>query len=161
ENVRLSSDLEIREAKIRRLVDSNIIGIMITDLGGEIREANDAFLAMLGYSRDDLVSGRIRWTDMTPPEWNETSDRAKAQMIATGSCEPFEKEYFRKDGTRLAVLVGAAALDKDSGDTVAFVVDLTERKQAEGRRNRAEYLTSHVFERSPDGICIIGRDYRY
>jgi PAS domain S-box-containing protein len=161
ENTRLYSDLEIREAKIRRLVDSNIIGIMITELGGEILEANDAFLAMMGYSRNDLVSGRMRWTDMTPPEWVAASERAMAQMRATGSCEPFEKEYFRKDGSRVAVLVGAATLDKGPGDAVAFVVDLTERKQAEGRQNRAEYLTSHVFERSPDGVCIVGRDYRY
>jgi PAS domain S-box-containing protein len=161
ENTRLYSDLEIREAKIRRLVDSNIIGIMITELGGEILEANDAFLAMMGYSRNDLVSGRMRWTDITPPEWLAASERAIAQMRATGSCEPFEKEYYRKDGSRVAVLVGAAALDKGPGDAVAFVVDLTERKQAEGRQNRAEYLTSHVFERSPDGVCIVDRDYRY
>ena len=168
ENARLYSDLEVREAKIRRLVDSNIIGIMIPEFDGKVLEANDALLAMLGYSRDDLRSGRMRWTDMTPPEWAAVSDRAMEQIRVSGSCEPFEKEYFRKDGSRVAVLIGAAALDKGPGDSVAFVVDLTERKQAErrqkalmGERNRAEYLAGHVFERSPDGVCIVGRDYRY
>jgi GAF domain-containing protein len=79
ENARLYGDLEQREAKIRRLVDANIIGISIRDLGGPILEANDAFLRMMGYDRDDLISGRLRWTDLTPPEWHERDARAVAQ----------------------------------------------------------------------------------
>jgi PAS domain S-box-containing protein len=166
ENTRLYSDLQTREAKIRRLVESNIIGIMITDFGGQIIEANDAFLDMTGYTREDLSSKRMRWTDMTPAEWVPASQQAMLRMRAAGSCEPFEKEYFRKDGSRLPVLVGAAALGRD--DAVAFVLDLTERKRAESRqkllldeRRRAEYLTGQVFESSPDGVCIVGRDCRY
>jgi PAS domain S-box-containing protein len=168
ENTRLYGDLERREAKIRRLVDSNIVGIMIPDLGGRIVEANDAFLDMVGYSRDDLASGRMRWTDMTPAEWLPVSQQAVLRMRTTGRCEPFEKEYFRKDGSRVPVLVGAAAFERGRDEAVAFVLDLTERKQAEGRqkllldeRKRAEYLTGQVFESSPDGVCIVGRDYRY
>jgi PAS domain S-box-containing protein len=166
ENTRLYSDLQTREAKIRRLVESNIIGIMITDFGGQIIEANDAFLDMTGYTRQDLSAARMRWTDMTPAEWVPASQQAMLRMRAAGSCEPFEKEYFRKDGSRLPVLVGAAALGRD--EAVAFVLDLTERKRAEGRqkllldeRRRAEYLTRQVFESSPDGVCIVGRDCRY
>jgi PAS domain S-box-containing protein len=168
ENTRLYGDLEKREAKIRRLVDSNIVGIMIPDLGGRILEANDAFLDMVGYSRDDLASGRMRWSDMTPAEWLPVSEQAMLRMRTTGRCEPFEKEYFRKDGSRVPVLVGAAAFERGHDEAVAFVLDLTERKQAEGRqkllldeRKRAEYLTGQVFESSPDGVCIVGRDYRY
>ena len=131
ENTRLYSDLQEREAKIRRLVDSNIIGILISDLGGGILEANDAFLEMVGYSRDDLVSGRVQWLEMTPAEWLAVSQRAVAQLRATGSCEPFEKEYFRKDGSRVPVLVGAAAFERGRDESVAFVLDLTERKRAE------------------------------
>ena len=71
ENTRLYRDLEEREAKIRRLVDANIIGICIWNLEGEIIEANEAFLHMAEYSREDLVSGRVRWTDLTPAEWRE------------------------------------------------------------------------------------------
>ena len=71
ENTRLYRDLEEREAKIRRLVDANIIGIFIWELEGRIIEANDAFLHMVGYDREDLVSGRLRWTDLTPPEWRD------------------------------------------------------------------------------------------
>ena len=90
------------------------------------------------------------------------------RMRTTGRCEPFEKEYIRKDGSRVPVLVGAAAFERGRDEAVAFVLDLTERKQAEGRqrllldeRKRAEYLTGQVFESSPDGVSIVGRDYRY
>jgi PAS domain S-box-containing protein len=168
ENTRLYSDLQERQEKIRRLVDSNIIGILIADLDGRILEANDAFLDMVGYSREDLISGQMRWIEMTPPEWHAATQRAVALLQATGTCEPFEKEYFRKDGSRVPVLNGAAALEGSRNESVAFVLDLTERKQAEGRqkllldeRERAEYLTGQVFESAPDGISILGKDYRY
>jgi PAS domain S-box-containing protein len=168
ENIRLYGDLEKREAKIRRLVDSSIIGIMIADLGGRIIEANDAFLKMMGYSREDLVSGRMRWDEITPAEWLPVSQEAMLQIRTTGSSVPFEKEYFRKDGSRVPVLVGATVVERGQEDVIAFVLDLTERKQAEGRqkllldeRKRAEYLSGQVFESSPDAVSIVGRDYRY
>jgi PAS domain S-box-containing protein len=143
ENTRLYRDLQEREAKIRRLVDSNIIGIVMTDFVGRILEANDAFLEMVGYDREDLASGRIRWIEMTPAEWLGVSQRAVAQMRATGSCEPFEKEYFRKDGSRVSVLVGAAAFEgRDEG--VSFVLDLTERKRAQEALQKAQAELAHV-----------------
>jgi PAS domain S-box-containing protein len=154
ENVQLQSDLEEREAKIRRLFDSNIIGIVIFDFEERLIDANDAFLDMMGYDREDLVSGRMRWTDMTPAEWRAASEQAMAALRATATRHAFEQEYFRKDGSRVPVLVGAVALAGRREEGVAFVLDLTERK-------RAEYLTRQVFERSPDRISIVGRDYRY
>jgi len=143
ENTRLYRDLQEREAKIRRLVDSNIIGIVMTDFEGRILEANDAFLEMVGYDREDLASGRIQWIEMTPAEWLGVSQRAVAQLRATGSCEPFEKEYFRKDGSRVPVLVGAAALEgRDEG--VSYVLDLTERKRAQEALQKAQADLAHV-----------------
>jgi PAS domain S-box-containing protein len=131
ENTRLYSDLQEREAKVRRLVDSNIIGIFILDLEGRIIEANEAFLQMVGQSRDDLVSSRVRWTDLTPPEWRDATQRAVAELKATGTCKTFEKEYFRKDGSRVPVLLGAATFGGGQDQGVAFVLDLTARKEAE------------------------------
>jgi PAS domain S-box-containing protein len=154
ENARLYNDLGEREARIRRLVDSNIIGIIIWDLEGRIIEANHAFLDMLGYSREDLISGRVRRTELTPPEWRDADDRAIAELKAAGSVQPREKEYFRKDGSRVPVLVGAANLEGTQEEGVAFVLDLSERK-------RAEYLARQVFDSSPDRISIVGRDYRW
>ena len=129
ENSRLYRDLEDREGKIRRLVDANIIGIFVADLEGRIVEANDAFLSMLGYAREDVISGHVSWTELTPPEWHERDRRTVAELRSTGAVRPFEKEYFRKDGSRVRVLVGSALFKEDGNEGVAFVLDLTERER--------------------------------
>ena len=134
ENSRLYRELQEREGKFRRLVDSNIIGVVIADLDGAILEANEAFLSMLGYSQDDLAAGRLRWADITPVEWLAANQRAWEQTRAVGRCEAFEKEYFRKDGSRVRVLVGGAAFDEARTKAISFVLDLTERKRAEDER---------------------------
>ena len=144
DNSRLYRELQEREAKIRRLVDANIIGVMITDLDGPIIEANDALLDIIGYSRDDLVAGRLRWTALTPVEWHAATERAAAAIRATGRCDAFEKEYLRKDGSRVAVLVGGAAFDDTRTRSVSFVVDLSERKRAEEALQRAHAELAHV-----------------
>jgi PAS domain S-box-containing protein len=154
ENARLYGDLRESEARIRRLVDANIIGIMTWSADGRIIEANEGFLGMLGYSREDLVSGKLRRTELTPAEWRDADERAIAELKATGTVQAREKEYFRKDGSRVPVLVGAANLEGAREEGVAFVLDLSERK-------RAEYLTRLVFESSPDRISIVGRDHRW
>src|SRR5262245_29633810 len=133
ENSRLYDDLADREGKIRRLVDANIIGIFIADRQGRILEANDAFLRLVGYDREDLVSGRVRWTELSPPEWRERDALSQAELNSTGIVRPFEKEYFRKDGSRVPVLVGAALFKEGGDEGLAFVLDLTERKRAEDR----------------------------
>lgn len=130
ENARLYRDLAEREGRIRRLVDANIIGIIICDVEGQILEANDAFLRIVGYDRKDLVSQRVRWTDLTPPEWRERDQQQLVpELKMTGSLQPFEKEFFRKDGSRVPVLIGVANFE-DGHQGVAFVLDLTERKHA-------------------------------
>ena len=133
---RLYSDLQERETKIWRLVDANVIGITVTDIKGQMIEgqmieANDAFLEMVGHAREDLISGRLRWTDLTPPEWHDRTLRAIADLKRTGTVQPYEKEYFRKDGSRVPVLIGGAAFGNPPDQAVNFVVDLTERKRAE------------------------------
>ena len=138
ENARLYSDLQEREAKIRRLVDSNIIGIFIWDFEGRIIEANEAFLHMVGYSRDDLVSGRLRWTELTPPNGATPTNGPWQSSGRPEACKPYEKEYFRKDGSRVPVLVGAATFGERRDQGVAFVLDLTERKRAEEKLRESE-----------------------
>ncbi|NUT87616.1 AAA family ATPase [Pseudomonas corrugata] len=138
ENARLYREVAEREAKIRRLVDANIIGILVWHADGHIIEANDAFLRMLGYERADLAAGGLRWRDLTVPEFRELSDRSLAQALLTGHTRPYEKEYFRKDGSRLPVIVGLALFEAGSNEGVAFVVDLTERRQAEERIRESE-----------------------
>jgi PAS domain S-box-containing protein len=130
ENTGLYRDLADRDEKIRRLVDSNIIGIFFSRQG-RIVEANDAFLRILGYDREDLDWGHVRWADLSPPEWRERDLLTRELLDTTGIVPPFEKEYFRKDGSRVPVLVGAALVTKGAEEGVAFVLDLTERKRAE------------------------------
>jgi PAS domain S-box-containing protein len=132
------------EAKVRRLVDSNIIGIFIWNLDGRIIDANEAFLRIIGYDRGDLIAGRLNWRELTPPEWREAADRRAAQLEASGTTQPFEKEYFRKDGTRVPVLVGAAAFEGSSGEGVGFVLDLTDRKRAERAYSQAQMELAHA-----------------
>ena len=138
ENSRLYGDLQERESKIRRLVDANIIGIFIWDLDGRIIEANDIFLRMVGYDREDLLSGRMRWMDLTPPEWRDQATNIVEEVKTTGIARPYEKEYFRKDGSRVPVLIGSAIFEQAGNQGVAFLVDLTERKLAEAKALESE-----------------------
>lgn len=126
------------EAKVRRLVEANVVGIVMWNLEGAITAANDAFLRMVQCDHEDLASGRLRWTDLTPPEWREHDERAIAELKATGIFQPFEKEYFRKDGSRAPVLLGGALFERNGSEGVAFVLDLSEQKRAEKRLRRSE-----------------------
>jgi PAS domain S-box-containing protein len=134
----LYRDLAEREARIRRLLDANIIGVFIWDMQGPIYEANEAFLRMIGYSRADLAAGRVKCMQITPPEWHEEDLRALAELRRSGALQPIEKEYVRADGTRVPVLLGAALFGSTPEQVVAFVVDLTERKQAEAVARESE-----------------------
>jgi PAS domain S-box-containing protein len=135
----LHGKLEAREMKIRRLVEVDIIGCFTWDLDGQIIEANNAFLHIVGYDREDLASGRLRWTDLTPAEWLDRDVRQFVpELKLSGKLQPFEKEYFRKDGTRVPVLIGIAAFDEECNQGVAFALDLTERKRAEAEAHESE-----------------------
>jgi PAS domain S-box-containing protein len=138
ENARLYGDLQEREARIRRLVDANIIGVVIWDVQGRIIEANQAFLDMVGYGRDDLVSGRLRWTELTPAEWRDADEQIIAELKVVGTLQPREKEYFRKDGSRVPVLVVRALFEWKPDEGVSFVIDMTDRKRAEEKLRASE-----------------------
>ena len=126
------------EAKIRRLVDANVVGIVMWNLEGAISGANDAFLRIVQYDRDDIASGRVRWTDLTPAAWRDHDERAVADLKATGVVQPFEKEYLRKDGSRVPVLLGGALFEGSGKEGVAFVLDLSDQKRAERALRRSE-----------------------
>src|SRR5262245_20716340 len=138
ENVQLQSDLEKRDRKIRSLVDANIIGIIIWHIDGRILDANDAFLRIVGYDREDLVSGHINRADLTPAEWRDRTAQTVADLRMSGTVHPFEKEYFRKDGSRVTVLLGGTLFEEGSSQGVSFVLDLTERKRAEAEARESE-----------------------
>ena len=149
-------DLAEREAKVRRLVDANIIGVFTWQLVGRddagdaiFREVNDAFLRIVGYDREDLVTGSVGQRILTPPDWQDRTQRAMAEMKLNGTFQPYEKEYIRKDGSRVPVLIGAARFDETAEQGVAFVLDLTEQKQAEAALRESEEQWKAVFESNP------------
>ena len=136
------------EARFRRFVDSNIIGIALVDLEGNIREANDALLELLGYTREDLIAGRMQWTTMTPPEYQARDVQAGEEELATGTFMPFEKEYVAKDGKRVPVLTGGTRLRQVGSSPLAitFVLDLTARKELERQKDLFLGMTGHELK---------------
>jgi PAS domain S-box-containing protein len=161
ERKRAEQALRASEAKIRRLVDANIIGIFIWDFDGRILEANEAFLDILGYEHEDLVAGRIRWTDLTPPECRDRDTRLIQEHKVSGTLQPFEKEYFRKDGSRVPVLIGVATFEEGGNQGVAFVLDLTKRKCAEQALRESEGKFRDYAETASDWFWEIGPDYKF
>jgi PAS domain S-box-containing protein len=131
ENARLYRDVQEREGRVRRLFDSNIIGIFTWSLDGRILDGNRAFGEIVGYSDDELSSGQMRWKDLMPAWWDEGDDQIMRTLQATSVVPPFEGEYFRKDGSIVPVLIGIALFDGKPAEGVAFVLDLTDRKKAE------------------------------
>lgn len=120
------------EQLFRRVYDSNMIGLFFSAYDGSTLEANDVFLSMLGYTREDLKQGKINWRNMTPPEYKAKDLIEMENILRTGLVVPYEKQYFRKDGSRIDILIGAAAIEGLSRFVaVTYVLDISERKRAE------------------------------
>jgi PAS domain S-box-containing protein len=115
--------------RLRHVLEISTVGVIFFTTDGAITDANDAFLSMSGYSRDDLVQGKVRWDVMTPPEWTPPSLNAVEEFLRLGRSTPYEKEYVRKDGSRWWALFAATRLNEREG--AEFVIDITQRKQAE------------------------------
>jgi PAS domain S-box-containing protein len=123
---------------MRRLAESDIIGIVTADAAGHVSEANDYYLRLIGCSREELSSGRIDWRALTPPEWLPADEHALDQLRERGTCTPYEKEYVRRDGSRVPVLLVDAVLPGPEERLLALVLDLTERKRAEEARDKLQ-----------------------
>jgi len=138
EHSKLYRQLQLKEPELRLLFDSDIIGVVFWDPDGAIREANDSFLRMVGYERADLTSGGLHWTELTPPEWIGRDRHVQPQVDRTGSLQPYEQEFSRKDGSRVRVLLERRGLDEDGKDGFALVVDITARRSAEQELRRGQ-----------------------
>ncbi len=149
------------EARFQRLADAGILGIIVSDLEGRVTEINDTLLDTLGYERDEIVSGEVAWAQVTPPGWEEVDALAKDQLRREGVAQLREKEYLRKNGARVPVLIGSAALPASTAQVISFVLDVSERKAARAavEELRAQLALDALFhdllEAAPDAIVIL------
>ncbi len=150
---RTEEALRASEARVRRLIDSNIMGVIQTDGAGEVVDANDAFLEMVGYSQEELKAGKVHWADMTPAEYMELDERGIEEAKTRGACTPYEKEYIRKDGSRVPVFLGYALLDVSKDDYICFVLDLTQNRLAEAALRESEDRYRDLVQHSHELIC--------
>jgi PAS domain S-box-containing protein len=151
--------LRTSEQRFRRLFEANILGIAFSDFSGQDLEANDAFLELIGYTREDLQAGRVPWNLMTPPEYRHLDVHAEAELKARGVCVPFEKEYLRKDGRRVPVLIGVARLEGTPEQCVGFALDLSERWRLEAQLHASlrekEMLLKEVHHRVKNNLQVV------
>jgi PAS domain S-box-containing protein len=155
----IENDLRQRETQLRRLVDSNIIGIMFAT-PDYITEANEAFLEMVGYTREELLAGKVNRQQMTPPEYKALDKQGLEQLLTIGVFNPFEKEYIRKDGSRIPILIGGALVEKNPPSWICFILDLTPRKQLEKTlRQQAEEL-KQANRNKDEFLAILSHELR-
>lgn len=146
------------EARFRAVVESNMVGIGFWRSDGTITDANDTLLRMLGYSREEVEAGAVRYPDITPPEHRRADDRAAAEIAASGGCTPFEKEYIRRDGGRIPVLIGAARLPDDPHRGPFFALDITAQKRAEEALRESERRFRQLADAMPQVVWTAGPD---
>jgi two-component system cell cycle sensor histidine kinase/response regulator CckA len=154
ESNRSDDALRVSEGRLQQLLDSNIIGVHFWKTDGQVLDANEPFLEMIGYTRDELHAGRVDWIALTPPEFARADEKALAEMASTGSCVPYEKQLIRKDGSRVSVLVGAALQRRESDTGSAFVMDVSDRKKSEARL----YLQSAALNAAANAMVITELD---
>lgn len=155
-------DIVNSEARFRRIVDSNMIGIIFWDTEGNISEANEAFLEMLGYTREDLRAGAIKWAELNPNEYGEDDQRTLKNLRQTGMiADASEREFIHRNGSRIPVLIRGTFLDASQQEGVSFVLDITRQKQAQTRlqQQMQEFLT--LAENIPDIVTRLDHDFHY
>jgi len=147
------------EMRARRLVEANIIGVL-EGVEDQIINANQIFLDMVGYSREDLLAGKLRWPEMTPPEYRPLDDVAQDQLLNYGAVTPFEKEFIRKDGTRVPILLCATLLEGLPFTWIAFVVDLSEHKRLEDSLRRRAAELAEADRRKDEFLAMLAHELR-
>jgi PAS domain S-box-containing protein len=151
--------LRTSEQRLRRFYESGMLGVIYWKMNGQIIDANDKFLEMTGYTRDDLERGKIDWIHMTPPEFQHLDKNSVKELKATGvNMIPFEKEYIRKDGTRIPVLLAGAMLDEERFNGVAFVLDISKSKRAQEQIEQAARKWTISFDSIRDSIVLLSVD---
>jgi len=146
------------ETRLKRFYESELFAVLYWKIDGEVAEANDKFLELTGYSREDLRAGLLNWAEITPPEYWEADQDARRQIRETGVHLPYEKEFIRKDGQRVWGLFSAAAYEDDRNQGVSFILDITKRKQAEALLQEERAALRGILDATDESIWLIGAD---
>lgn len=159
ERIQVEEALRLSTGRLQRIYDSGMIGIANWKIDGTIVDSNDKFLEMIGCTREEMTAGRVNWIAMTPPEYANLDQRCIDELLQTGfNRNPFEKEYERKDCTRIPVLISGAMMERDDSDGIAFILDITERKRAEALLRQSEERYRRLFEVESDAVMVIDND---
>ncbi len=140
---KLEQQLQYSERKLRSLVESNIVGVLVADLDGRIHDINDRAAQMIGYSKDELLSKTFNWHQVVPPDSYEAQEQTAKALLSAGAHPPVEGEYLRKDGSRLPVLAAATLLDRERRLALAVILDMSEQKVAERRKQEFLSMVNH------------------
>jgi PAS domain S-box-containing protein len=155
---RAQDELLVVHGRLKRFVDANIVGIAISGPDGEIIDANDYYLDVLGFSRDDLEQGRVDWRSATPPEWLARDDAALREVAERGTSTAFEKEYLHRDGRRVPVTLASASIPGDPPGMATFVLDISRQQAAEDALRRSEERYRQLFDAASDPVFLIDRE---
>lgn len=148
--------LSFSESRFKSLYDANLLGICDCDAQGRLSYANRALCELLGYSGDEVAEGKVNWRAITPEEFRDADEKALKEIGEKNHCQIFPKEFNRKDGRRVPVLVGAVALNDEKDQGICFFIDLTERKKAEEQLA----LSSVVFNATSNGIILLNENFK-
>lgn len=150
--------LEASQARLRKLVESNVVGIAISETTGLVLEANDAYLNLIGRTREELRAGTVRWDDITPSQYQAADIRAKDALRQFGKSDPYEKVYLRPDGTGVQVLVGLVHLG--GNQALVFAIDQTERKQHELELQLAKETAELASSAKDQFLAVLSHELR-
>jgi PAS domain S-box-containing protein len=142
------------EIRFRHVFESSVVGMLFADFQGRIIDANDRFLEMVGYTREELNDGLLHWDAITPIEYADSDLAAIEKLLQDGTIEPWEKEYYRKDGSRISVLMSAAMIPNTNDQTICVVMDISDRKQAELALQESQSFIQKIADASPNILYL-------
>ncbi len=156
------------EARLRRVFESNVAGMILWNLDQNlILDANDFFLNMTGYTREDVAAGRLNFRDMTPPEWMLRNEEAILNLHSEGYAPAYEKEYFRKDGSRLPLIIAGTRFEDSPSEGMSILIDISESKRAEqeiarlaDKSERQRRLYETILASTPDFVYVLSLDHK-